>query len=113
MALVPLAKDKQSFWAVNRDGTRNLLQASLDAGVRKVVHTSSSAVFGIPETNPVTEDMVPTLDWLGYVTIFGYYTPREVVREGLRLTPILALLGTGLGCAGVGLWAFRRKQLTF
>jgi nucleoside-diphosphate-sugar epimerase len=60
VALVPLAKDRKAFWAVNRDGTRNLLGACLEAGVRKVVHTSSSAVFGVPERNPVTEDMRPT-----------------------------------------------------
>ena len=33
-----------------------MLVAARDAGVGKVVHTSSSAVFGIPEHNPVTED---------------------------------------------------------
>ena len=37
-------------------GTANLLLAVRDAGVAKVVHTSSSAIFGIPESNPVRED---------------------------------------------------------
>ncbi len=31
-------------------GTANLLLAARDAGVEKVVHTSSSAIFGIPES---------------------------------------------------------------
>ena len=57
VALVPLAKDVDAFWAVNRDGTRNVLQAALDCGVRKVINTSSSAVFGVPPSNPVLEDM--------------------------------------------------------
>ncbi len=59
VALVPVAKDREAFWSVNRDGTAHLLQASLDAGVRKVVHTSSSAIFGIPARNPVDEEMEP------------------------------------------------------
>jgi nucleoside-diphosphate-sugar epimerase len=33
-----------------------VLLAARDRGVAKVVHTSSSAIFGIPDHNPVTED---------------------------------------------------------
>ncbi|MFZ2501048.1 MAG: NAD-dependent epimerase/dehydratase family protein [Nocardioides sp.] len=59
VAQVPLARDHALFEAVNVGGTGILLDESLRAGVAKVVHTSSSAVFGIPETNPVTRDTVP------------------------------------------------------
>ncbi|TVZ38683.1 nucleoside-diphosphate-sugar epimerase [Alteromonadaceae bacterium 2753L.S.0a.02] len=56
VAQVPLAKDKELFHSVNYDGTENLLRAALEARVGKVVHTSSSAIFGIPDKNPVTEE---------------------------------------------------------
>lgn len=56
VAQVPLAKDHDLFWSVNVVGTANVLLAARDARVAKVVHTSSSAIFGIPEANPVTED---------------------------------------------------------
>lgn len=56
VAQVPLAKDHELFWSVNVVGTANVLLAARDAQVDKVVHTSSSAIFGIPERNPVTED---------------------------------------------------------
>jgi nucleoside-diphosphate-sugar epimerase len=56
VAQVPLAKDRDLFWSVNVTGTANVLLAARDRGVAKVVHTSSSAIFGIPESNPVTED---------------------------------------------------------
>src|SRR5262249_34310809 len=59
VAQVPLAKDHDLFWSVNRDGTDNLLKAARDARVRKVVHTSSSAVFGIPAKNPVDDSVAP------------------------------------------------------
>jgi nucleoside-diphosphate-sugar epimerase len=59
VAQVPLAKDRHLFESVNVQGTENLLAAAKDAGCRKVIYTSSSAVFGVPERNPVTEDMTP------------------------------------------------------
>jgi len=59
VAMVPLAKDKDAFWSVNSAGTLNLLEASRSAGIRKLVYTSSSAVFGIPEQLPVDEYVTP------------------------------------------------------
>ncbi len=35
---------------VNVKGTRTVLQAALDGGIKRLVYTSSAAVFGIPET---------------------------------------------------------------
>ena len=60
VAQVPLAKDKALFHSVNVEGTENLLRAALDAKVRKVIYVSSSAVFGAPKTNPVTEETPPS-----------------------------------------------------
>lgn len=59
VAQVPLAKDHELFRTVNIDGTRNMLQAAARNGVTKIVYTSSSAVFGAPKTNPVTEATMP------------------------------------------------------
>jgi nucleoside-diphosphate-sugar epimerase len=59
VAQVPLAKDRELFWSVNYGGTENLLRAVRDSGVRKLVHTSSSAIFGVPRSNPVDETMEP------------------------------------------------------
>ena len=60
VAQVPLAKDKELFESVNVQGTENLLRAARKTGVRKVVYLSSSAVFGAPKTNPVTEQTPPS-----------------------------------------------------
>jgi nucleoside-diphosphate-sugar epimerase len=102
VALVPLAKDKQAFWSVNRDGTRHLLQASLDAGVRKVVNTSSSAVFGVPERNPVTEDMtpVPGEDY-GRAKLAGEDLCHEFVGRGLDVTIVRPRTIMGHGRLGI------------
>jgi nucleoside-diphosphate-sugar epimerase len=60
VAQVPLAKDPRLFNDVNVTGTQILLDACADAGTRKVVHTSSSAVFGVPASNPVDEETPPS-----------------------------------------------------
>ncbi len=56
------AKNPQELYRANVEGTRDLLQAALDAGVRKVVYTSTVGALGIPhdgtpgtETTPVSE----------------------------------------------------------
>lgn len=59
VAQVPIAKDRKLFWDVNVEGTRNLCKAAIEIGLKKIVYTSSSAVFGVPEKNPVTENTVP------------------------------------------------------
>jgi nucleoside-diphosphate-sugar epimerase len=59
VAQVPLAKDRTLFDTVNVGGTRVLLGASLAENVTKVVHVSSSAVFGVPSRNPVDESLAP------------------------------------------------------
>lgn len=38
------------------DGTRNVLDASLHAKVGRVVHVSTTAVYGVPERHPTLED---------------------------------------------------------
>ncbi len=60
VAQVPLAKDRRLFHEVNVGGARNVLEAARAAGVKKLVLTSSSAVFGVPKSNPVRETDAPT-----------------------------------------------------
>lgn len=40
------------MYAVTVEGTRTVLNAALDAGVRRVIHTSSVAALGVPELSP-------------------------------------------------------------
>src|SRR5256886_12231699 len=105
VAQVPLARDRELFWSVNVVGTANLLVAARDAGVGKVVHTSSSAVFGIPDSNPVTEETpCRPLESYGKAKLEAEVLCREAVASGLDVTIIRprTILGHGrLGIFGV------------
>ena len=105
VAQVPLARDRELFRSVNVVGTANLLVAARDAGVGKVVHTSSSAVFGIPDANPVTEETpCRPLEPYGRAKLEAEVLCREAVASGLDVTIIRprTILGHGrLGIFGV------------
>jgi nucleoside-diphosphate-sugar epimerase len=102
VALVPLAKDKEAFWSVNRDGTRILLEACREAGVRKVMHTSSSAVFGVPERNPVDETMTPhPREDYGRAKLAAEELCHEATGRGLDVTIIRPRTIMGHGRLGI------------
>ena len=54
-AALPLYKP-EDIHSTDVEGTRNVLQAALEAGVERVVHVSSTAVYGIPDHHPLLED---------------------------------------------------------
>jgi UDP-glucose 4-epimerase len=60
LARVPLSIEKPyETHKVNVEGTINVLLASALAGVKKVIHSSSSSVYGNQPTLPLREDMAP------------------------------------------------------
>ena len=105
VAQVPLAKDEELLRTVNVDGTTLLLAACARAGVSKVVHTSSSAVFGVPRSNPVLPTTVPSpVESYGHAKLAAEWACLDAVREGLDVTIVRprTILGHGrLGIFGI------------
>lgn len=105
VAQVPLAKDLELLRTVNVDGTTLLLAASAAAGVDKVVHTSSSAVFGIPRENPVLPSTVPSpAEEYGHAKLAAEWACLDAVRHGLDVSIVRprTILGHGrLGIFGI------------
>ncbi|MCL6493456.1 MAG: NAD-dependent epimerase/dehydratase family protein, partial [Ignavibacterium sp.] len=54
-AALPLYKPEDIF-STDVDGTRNMLEASFNEGVKRFIHISSTAVYGIPDHHPLYED---------------------------------------------------------
>jgi len=102
VAQVPLARDRALFDSVNVIGTANVLVGARDAGVTKVVHTSSSAVFGIPESNPVREDSpCRPLEAYGRAKLRAEQLCHEAEAAGLDVTIVRPRTILGHGRLGI------------
>jgi nucleoside-diphosphate-sugar epimerase len=55
-AALPIQASRASIFSVNVGGTATVLAAALEAGVRRVVLISSTAVYGVPEVHPIPEN---------------------------------------------------------
>ena len=55
-AALPIQVTRDAIRSVNVEGTAVTLGAALEAGVRRVVLISSTAVYGVPERHPIHED---------------------------------------------------------
>ena len=77
------------IYTVNVIGTRNLLQAALDAGVARLVFTSSVAALGVPERPGELRDetcdfnMPPERFHYGYSKMLSEQQVRWAIRRGL------------------------------
>lgn len=54
-AALPLYKPEEIF-STDIDGTRNVMQAAKECKVKRAVHVSSTAVYGIPDHHPLYEN---------------------------------------------------------
>lgn len=102
VSVVPLGKNRALFRSVNQRGTEVLLNACATAGVGKVVHLSSSAVFGVPERNPVTPETRPRpAEAYGRSKLAGERIANRYVREGLDLSIVRPRTIMGPGRLGI------------
>ena len=101
-AEVDLTKNFHAFWSVNRDGTKYLLESCARRAVKKVIYTSSSAVYGVPKWNPVTEETVPTpVEEYGKAKLAGETLCREYARGGLDVSIVRPCTIMGHGRLGI------------
>jgi len=102
VAQVPLARDRALFESVNVVGTANVLVSAREANVAKVVHTSSSAVFGVPEKNPVREDSrCRPVESYGRAKLRAEELCHEAAHSGLDVTIVRPRTILGHGRLGI------------
>lgn len=85
------SKDPQELYRANVDGTRSLLQAAGDAGVTKIVYTSTVGALGIPhDGTPGTESTpVSEADMIGHYKRSKYLAEQEALRFAEQGLPIV------------------------
>jgi nucleoside-diphosphate-sugar epimerase len=54
-AALPIQGSRASIRSVNVDGTATVLAAAREAGARRVLFVSSTAVYGVPKVHPISE----------------------------------------------------------
>ncbi len=102
VAQVPLAKDKRLFESVNVQGTENLLRTAEQAGVRKLVYTSSSAVFGARGPTPSRRTRRPRPpEPYGKAKYEGERLCRDYASRGLDVSIIRPRTILGHGRLGI------------
>lgn len=102
VAQVPLARDRELFDSVNRTGTLTMLEAARRAGVGKVVYTSSSAIYGVPRSNPVDERTPPVPgEPYGAAKLAGERLCWEYAANGLDVSIIRPRTILGFGRLGI------------
>jgi len=73
------ARDRNELYASNVEGTRNVLQAARDSGVRRVIYTSSVATMGFGNNGRLTDENSPVS--LG--NMIGDYKRSKFMAEQL------------------------------
>jgi dihydroflavonol-4-reductase len=92
----------EEFYQTNVEGTRNLMQASLEEGVERVVYTSSIAVLGSNQDGtPATEEAPSSLeDRIGPYQrskFLAEEVARDFAREGLPVVIVNPSTPVGVG----------------
>jgi nucleoside-diphosphate-sugar epimerase len=88
-AALPIQSSREAIRSVNVEGTANVLAAALDAGVRRVVLISSTAVYGVPERHPIYEtDPLVGVGWYGESKIEAELLAGDFGRRGLDVVII-------------------------
>ena len=112
------AFSEDDIYAMNLDGVRNVLAVARECRVRKVVFISSSAVYGVPQADPVREDEHPRqpIGAYGRSKLEAEGLCLQAVEAGLDVTMLRPMSLFGEGMTGVFILLFdwvRRGRRVF
>ncbi len=102
-ALVAQTNAGKKYWEVNVEGARIVAEEAAKAGVEGFIHTSSTAVFGIPNEEPITNN-TPTkpVEPYGRSKLAGEQVVDEIcLRHGIPLITIRPRATLGAGRLGI------------
>ncbi len=95
-----IPKEVEQMMKTNIEGTANVMNAALNSGVKKVLHVSSIAAFGLPSNNKMIDETYsdPNINKCFWYYRSKQYSEREAWRaaeEGLEV--VIVSPGTILG----------------
>lgn len=95
-------KDPDLHYKINVEGAEALMRAAMEAGVQKVVFTSSVAAIGVAEKGQLATETTPFRSWaFGSPYILSKYISHQMVKglvaEGLPATIVLPAFPFGPG----------------
>lgn len=87
-AALPLYKP-EDIYSTDIDGTRNMIEAGKKAGIKRFIHISSTAVYGIPDHHPLLEyDKLDGVGPYGKAKILAEEECLKMRKEGMCV-PVL------------------------
>ncbi|HEY7017564.1 MAG TPA: NAD-dependent epimerase/dehydratase family protein [Gaiellaceae bacterium] len=85
-AALPIQASRESIRSVNVDGTGAVLAAALEAGVRRAILISSTAVYGVPKHHPISETApLVGVGHYGESKIDAEHVAADVASRGLEV----------------------------
>jgi dihydroflavonol-4-reductase len=106
-AMLGAPRDPRPMYRITVGGTENVLQAALEAGVQRVVHTSSVAALGVPELIPGAEPALlderhtwnyPPAWWsYGHAKYLAELAVQRFVAQGLDVVLVNPAVVVGAG----------------
>ncbi|RMH05551.1 MAG: NAD-dependent epimerase/dehydratase family protein [Nitrospirae bacterium] len=84
-------RDPARFYRVNVEGTKHVLDAAREAGVQRIVYTSTIGAIGLPEKGGVATEETPLTptQLAGHYKRSKFMAEQEVIRYAQRGLPVV------------------------
>lgn len=82
------AKNPSTYFEINVEGTKNVLETALKSGVKKLIYTSTAGVIGPSYGQPCTEESIRKVDF------FNEYESSKLLSENIIYSYLLKGLDT-------------------
>jgi nucleoside-diphosphate-sugar epimerase len=104
------AKDPETYFTVNVQGTLNLLDSAIATGVKKFLFTSTGGTLGVSNRNTITEDSIRTQDFFNEYESSKFMAEEKVIQFALR--GLHACIVHPIRVYGPGIWT-RSNAVSF
>jgi nucleoside-diphosphate-sugar epimerase len=102
VSLLPCARAGKEYLHVNVAGTENLMRAANKYRVKKIIHVSSSIVYGIPKSDLITEgDKTKPIGDYGKSKLMAEEVCRRYIKKGENVSILRPRFIVGPGRLGL------------